>query len=147
MPDNGVGHWRHFGLRLHPRLSQRSRLGQCGRRLLARPPVASAPIRGEAGVRGSDQPRAGTQRRHELGTAWRLAGFRGTLAGFCRRGQGAFATLSKFGHPRGERRLHNGGMDVPQGVLGVKGTLRPCGGFIRGGEARKLADQPIAQSR
>jgi hypothetical protein len=91
------------------------------------------------------QRRAGTQSRHEFGTAWRLAGFRGALAGLYRRGQGAFAALSKLGHPRGEGGLQDGGIDVPQSVLGSQRTLRPHGGIFRGGEARKLADEPIAQ--
>ena len=56
-----------------------------------------------------------------------------------------FAPLSKLGHPRRERRLHDGGIDIPQGVLGSERTLRPRGGFVRRGEARELAHQPIAQ--
>jgi hypothetical protein len=75
MPDNGVVYWWHFGLRLHPRLIQRSRLGQSGRRLLARLPLASAPIRWEGRFRGCTELRARSQSGHELGTAWRLAGF------------------------------------------------------------------------
>jgi hypothetical protein len=57
----------------------------------------------------------------------------------------AFATLSKLGYARRERRLHDGGIDIPQSVLGAQRTLRPRGGIFRGGEAGKLADEPIAQ--
>jgi hypothetical protein len=53
--------------------------------------------------------------------------------------------MPKLGHPRRKRRLHDDGVDVPQGVLGCERTLRPRGGFVRRGEARKLADEPIAQ--
>jgi hypothetical protein len=45
-----------------------------------------------------------------------LGRFRRTLAGFRRRG--GFAILSKLGHPRHEGRLHDGGIDIPQSVLG-----------------------------
>jgi hypothetical protein len=67
------------------------------------------------------------------------------MAGFRRRGQGGFAILPKLGHPRRERRLHDGGIDIPQGVLGAERTLRPRGGFVCGADARELADEPIAQ--
>ena len=88
---------------------------------------------------------AGAQGGHEPSAAGRLGRFRRTLAGFRRRGQGGFAPLSKLGHPRRERHLHDGGIDIPQGVLGSERTLRPRGGFVRRGEARELADEPIAQ--
>jgi hypothetical protein len=55
------------------------------------------------------------------------------------------ASLSKLGHPRGERDLHDGGIDIPQGVLGSERTLRPYGGFVRRGEAREFANEPIPQ--
>src|SRR5436190_4008841 len=65
MPANGVV-YRCLGLRLHPRLSRRSRLWQCGRRLLTRPPLASAPIRGEGRFRGRAEVRARPQSGHEF---------------------------------------------------------------------------------
>jgi hypothetical protein len=59
--------------------------------------------------------------------------------------QGACATLPEVGQPRREGRLHDGSIDIPQGVLGSERTLCPRGGFVRRGEARELADEPIAQ--
>jgi hypothetical protein len=82
--------------------------------VLARSWLASASVRRKRRVRGSAEPRAGTQRRHELGTARRLGGFRVTLANPCRRGPVAFATLSKLGHAQSKGSLHNGGIDIPQ---------------------------------
>ena len=49
--------------------------------------------------------------------------------------------LSKLGHPRRERHLHDGGIDIPQGVLGSERTLRPRGGFVSTGQFGDLFDR------
>jgi hypothetical protein len=53
--------------------------------------------------------------------------------------------LPKLGHPRRERRLDDGSIDIPQGVLGSECTLRLRGGLFRRGEAAELPQESVAQ--
>ena len=65
--------------------------------------------------------------------------------GSCSPASACWLVVPKLGPPRRERRFHDRGVDISQGVLGPEGTLRPPGGFVRGGEAIEFAQKPIAQ--
>ena len=138
MPGNGVVHRRQLGQ------VRSSGLSRCGWHLFVRLRLAPAPVCREGSFFGAEFY-TGAQGGHQLGTARRLRGFRVTVVDLWRRRQGDLAILPKLGHPGREGRLHDGGVDIPQSVLGSKGTLRPAGGLVRRGEATEFAQEPVTQ--
>jgi hypothetical protein len=128
---DGVIHRRCLGLRWCRSVRQRGRLRRCRRRRLLRaPPLAPGPLHREGRFLGAADLNAGAQGGHEL-AAGSLGHFHMPITGFRRRGQGGLAPLPKLSHPRCERHLHDGGIDIPQGVLGSERPLRPHGGLFR----------------
>jgi hypothetical protein len=139
MPGNGVVHRRQLGLR------RSGRLERCDRDLFTRSRLAPASVRREGRFLGSAEFYTGPQGGHQLGTTRRLRGFRVTVGDIWRRGQGDLPILPKLGHSGREGRLHDGGVDISQGVLGPKCTLCPGSGLVRRGEAIEFTKEPVAQ--
>jgi hypothetical protein len=106
------------------------------------PRLAPAPVRREGRFLGGCELYTGAEGGHQLGPARRRCGRFG-LAHLW--GGGQEGTVGKLCHPGRERRLHDSGVDIPQGILGAKRTLRPSSGFVLRGKATEFGQEPVAQ--
>jgi hypothetical protein len=108
------------------------------------PRLAPAPVRREGHFLGSAEFYTGAQSGHQLGAARRRCGRFGRIMVHLG-SPGQEGTVGKLCHPGRERRLHDSGVDIPQGILGAKGTLRPPSGLVLRGKATEFGQEPVAQ--
>ena len=91
MPENRVVDWRQLGQR------RSKRLRRCGRGLLARPRLASAPVPSEGRCLAAAKFHAGAQGGHQLGAAFGSNWTPGHNGPLCK---SEIAALNRGGHDR-----------------------------------------------